>query len=90
MTWRHGAVKGGEEQPQAVASRFQKTAGSTVISLMEGSILLQREGADLCAIEMQENLASLSSDTETIRSYLGDVYADVLATVYGEELPAYE
>ncbi|MBN2800891.1 MAG: hypothetical protein JXX28_17270 [Deltaproteobacteria bacterium] len=90
VSWRHGAGKGSEERPAAVASRFQKTDGSPVISLLEGSILITEEGPALTSVELVEHLASLSSDTGTIQDYLGDLYADVLATVRGEPLREYD
>lgn len=89
VTWRHAAVEGTESEPEKTAARWQKTEGSPVITVLEGSAVAWEVADGVTALELQENLESIQSDTHTIASYLTDLFGSVRATVHGEPLPEY-
>jgi len=89
-TWRHGVVEGTEEDAVLTATRWQKTDGSDVIYVMEGSMVATRVDDEVTSLELIEHLSSLQSDHGTIQAYLRDFHADLLAVVHDEPLQSFE
>lgn len=90
-TWRHGVVTGTPEAPELVAIRWQKTDGSTILRLIEGSIVLSPAGdGDVTEIELVYRVDALASGVEDYSRYVNDVYADARALLHGEPLPTFE
>jgi hypothetical protein len=90
VTWRHGLVTGTADAPELVAIRFQKTDGSTLISLIEGSILLRpaNDGA-ATEVELVYHASAASSGVPEYTEYMQDLYDDAVAVVHGDPLPVY-
>jgi hypothetical protein len=85
LTWRHGEV-----EPGVAAVRWQKTEGSALIELLEGSITLTGD-EETTAIEIVEHLGSpAQDDIESMELYLTDLHASVVAYTNGEDLPTYD
>lgn len=89
VTWKQSAVLGTEDAPEIVGIRFQKTFGSTVIEELRGSVLLEQIEPDVTEVQMVEHLRAFSGGNDTLESYLGDLFASVLARVRGQALPEY-
>jgi hypothetical protein len=90
VTWRMGAVKGSEDRPEEVVARFDKTAGTAFIDVLQGSVDLVADG-DETRIELEQELdATLGGEDERIAAYLADLNASVWAVCSGEPLPTYD
>jgi len=88
VTWRHGVVTGTLDAPELVSIRWQKTEGSTLISRIEGSILLRPVGdGSITEIELVYHTRSVGAGVAEQRLYLEDVYNNVVALAHGEPLP---
>ncbi len=90
VTWRHGDVDGDPEVVEELGTRWQKTYGSEVIDLLRGSIRTTRVDADNTALEIVFHQRSLQDDSPIMHAYLDDLFADIRASVRGNELPAYD
>jgi hypothetical protein len=90
VTWRHGIVEGTAEEPQLISIRWQKTEGSTLISLIEGSILLRPAcGGAATDVQLAYHASAAASSLSDYERYMGDIYNDAVATVRGEELQSF-
>lgn len=87
VTWRHGVAEGTLDAPTLVAARFQKTAGSTVIGDLEGSIVLTEIEPGVTEIAIIEYLRALASDHANIEAFLRDMFAELVILSHGGELP---
>lgn len=87
-TWRHGVVEGTADAPELIAIRWQKTDGSTAISVIEGSILLRPVGAGaVTEVELVYHVRTLGADRDTQLRYLNDVFTNAVALAHGDPLP---
>ncbi|MEQ8722906.1 MAG: hypothetical protein RID81_16560 [Sandaracinaceae bacterium] len=90
VTWRHGVVTGTVEEPELVAIRWQKTNGSTLIRIIEGSLVLRPVGdGSVTEVELAYHASATGASLDTYVRYMGDIYDDAVATVHGEALPTY-
>jgi hypothetical protein len=91
MTWAHKITEGSPQAPKRIIIRYQKTWGSNVIPLYEGSIELEEIGDKVTSISWVQHLESISGDdSKRTKNYLIDVYKSVLAFVHDEPLPVYK
>lgn len=93
LTWRSGVVEGTAEQPTITATRWQKTWGSSVIGLLEGSVVCRRVTDDVTELQIQYHLNAFGQGYETVEDYLTKYYASILLLAHGtppEELPPHE
>lgn len=89
VTWRHGIVLGPNERPDITAHTFQKTFGTTFISLMRGSIVATRIDDNTTELQLVEHISAASGGSDNIMQFLRDFYANVLAVSHGDPLPTY-
>lgn len=89
LTWRQDVVAGDKSDPTAIAARWDKTAGTSHIELLSGSLVARRVDDKTTAIEFIEHLQAMSSGTDEVESYLKDVHASIVARVRGQPLPKY-
>lgn len=87
VTWRHGVVEGTIEEPTLVAARFQKTAGSTVIMDLRGSVVLYAREDGVTEVEIIEYLQAIASDHGNIEGFLRDMFAELVIRSHGGDLP---
>ena len=91
VTWRHGVVTGTAEVPELVSMRWQKTNGSTLISVIEGSILLRPAGdGSVTEVELVYHASAAGSGPDTYARYMQEVYNDAVAITHGNELATFE
>ncbi len=91
VTWRHGLIEGTAEAPELVSIRWQKTEGSTLISRIEGSILLRPAGdGSITEVELVYHASAAGSDTDTYARYMNDVFNDAVAVTHGLPLPTFD
>jgi len=90
VTWRHGLVAGTDEAPELVSIRWQKTNGSTLISVIEGSLLLTPacDGA-ATELELVYHASAAGSGTDTYLRYQRDIFEDAVAVTHGRPLPTF-
>jgi len=88
LRWRHDVVEGSAEQPLLTASRWQKTFGSSAITLLEGSLVLQPlEGhPEITEVRYQYHLDAVSQGHETIEAYLAVIFERLRQRSHGETL----
>ena len=91
VTWRHGLVEGTAEAPELVAIRWQKTDGSTLISVIEGSLILRPAGdGSVTELELAYHASATGAGLDSFTQYMRDVYDDAVAVTHGDPLPTYE
>ncbi len=86
VTWRFGHV--GEDG--WLAARWRKTFGTSLISRLEGSVIVRPVDDELSEIEVVEQIDAAASGEEQIAHFVGDLHARIVARVHGQELPTYE
>jgi hypothetical protein len=85
LTWRQGAV-----DDDIAAIRWQKTEGSSLVEVLEGSVVLEQQG-DVTAVEIVQHLGTpAANDVENMQAYLEDLHRSVVAWTRGDELPTYD
>lgn len=90
VTWRHGLVEGTAEEPELVAIRWQKTDGSTLVSIIEGSLVLRpTEDGSATEVELAYHASATGASTATYERYMRDVYDDAVAQTHGDPLPTF-
>ena len=87
VTWRHGVVEGTLETPRLVSARWQKTAGSSAIDDLQGSILLREVEPGVTEIAIIEYLRAIASGHENIESFLRDMFSELVILAHGGTLP---
>ncbi len=86
-TWVHEVQQGTPAQPERVVAQWDKTAGTTFIDLLAGSLeLTPTDDPQVTEISMVSHLDAALRDDETIATYLRDYYDDLLDTVHGRPL----
>ena len=90
VEWRHGAVSGSAEEPEAVGGRWQKVEGTTFITTLQGSFALYEVDEAITQVEFIEHLSALQSSEEDIVNFFTDMYAEVVSIAHGDGLPAAE
>ena len=87
-SWRLGVREGTIDQPTLVGGRWQKTNGTTYVSLLEGSVQAQAVDANTTEIEFIEHLKSFNGPERAIQT-IQDYYDSVVARVHGQPLPRF-
>lgn len=90
-TWRHGVVAGSEAAPELVVIRWQKTDGSTILRLIEGSLVLRPAGdGRVTELDLVYRVDALAAGVSDFRRFVDDVLRDARALLHGEPLPTYD
>lgn len=89
ITWRAGVVEGTSDEPRVVAARYQKTYGSTFISLLAGSVVARPIDPTTTEVEIVRHIKSTGSGAADAQMYLQDCFDSIVARVHGRPLPRY-
>jgi len=89
IRWDQGVVEGEREAPEVVGIRFEKVEGSSLIDLMIGSVVLLGQDDGTTGVEFEERLDAATTGEDEVAAFIGDLYADLLAFVRGQDLPEY-
>ncbi len=87
LTWREGVVAGTEADPTAVSVVYQKTAGSTFVSMMEGSIQLVAVTPQVTELQFAQRMNATETSSANIASWTNELFGSVVAYVHGQPLP---
>jgi hypothetical protein len=87
VTWREGVVAGSEESPTQVSVVYEKTSGSSFVSLMEGSIQLISVTPGVTELQFAQRLNATDTDSTNIASWTNEMFLSVIAQVNGQPLP---
>jgi hypothetical protein len=87
LTWREGAVAGTEGDPSQVSVVYEKTFGSSFVSIMAGSIELISVNAGVTELQFVQHMNATDTDSGTIASWTNELFASVVAQVHGKSLP---
>lgn len=90
LTWRSDVVEGTIEEPSITATKWQKTFGSTAITLLEGSVVCREVEPGVTELEIQYHLDALGSGHDTIEAYLTGYFDSIVALAHGRPLPIQE
>ena len=88
--WLHELQEGELDAPDLALVVMEKVDGTNIIKLMAGSFLIRQVEPGVTELEMIMHLDAPRVDEQTAVSYLQDVHTDVVATVHGKALPAYD
>ena len=89
VNWRFGTVEYENEEPSLISGTFQKTYGTTFISLMRGSILLRRVDDTTSEVEFIEQINAATGGGDEIEAFIRDYSAEIILVSNGEPLPTY-
>jgi hypothetical protein len=89
ITWNQAVGEGTMTAPTVVSGRFVKTAGSTFLSLVEGSFVLRVVDANTTEFDLVEREDAVGQDEMSLGQFVRDFYASIVATVHGQPLPMY-
>jgi hypothetical protein len=87
LTWREGVVAGTEGDPSQVSVVYEKTWGSSFVSLMEGSIQLVYVTPTVTELQFVQRMSATDTNSGTIASWTNEMFASVVAQVHGQPLP---
>lgn len=90
LTWIEGATAGTADAPEEVGIRWSDTGGSELVKVLDGSVQLLPADDGVTEVDLIEHLGTIGSGAEDIQAYFEDLYASVLASVDGEDLPTWE
>jgi len=90
LTWIEGATAGSADDPEEVGIRWSKTGGSDLVKVLDGSAQLLPADDGVTEVQLIEHLDTPGSGSEDIQAYFEDLYASVLASVAGEDLPTWD
>lgn len=86
-TWRHGVVEGTLDAPEQIAARYQKTWGSTYITMLQGSFVAKEIDDGVTQIEMIEQIDAFAQDSETASNTLRNYFKSIVALAHDKPLP---
>ncbi|MCO4746151.1 MAG: hypothetical protein KC912_15245 [Proteobacteria bacterium] len=87
ITYRGDVAAGNKETPERFAIRFQKTEGSSLIDLQEGSIVLNVIEDGITEFQFIERLRAPQTSTDDPLAYGQDMHESLVALAAGGELP---
>jgi len=90
VNWRFGTVEVDNDEPTLISGTFQKTFGTTFISLMRGSIILRRIDDNTSEVEFIEHISAATGGGDDIESFIRDYYDETILVSNGEPIPIYE
>ena len=90
VEWRQGVWEADDEDRLSVAARFQKVEGSSLIELIEGSVVLAEAEAEVTRFELISHHKSIGYTADELELKATDLYDSVVAFSHGEPLPTYE
>lgn len=85
LAWRHGQT--GET---TWGTRWQKTEGESLITLIEGSVVTAQVAEQAVEVQFVYHLEAALTSTEDTESYVSDFYASILASAHGQPLPTWQ
>lgn len=80
---------GSPDVPTAMIVAYQKVFGSSLISVLRGSVIARRIDDNTTSLELVRHIKSVASGRADAAQYLQDFFASVLARVNGRPLPTY-
>lgn len=89
LAWRFGVLDGTAAAPLTLEARYQKTYGTTFITLLAGSVVARAVTDNVTLLDMVRELKSAGSGADDMEQYLRDFTASVTARVHGQALPGY-
>lgn len=87
LTWIHDIVEGSVENPRVGATRWQKTAGTSAVSLLEASLITTRVNDEVTRVEWQYHMAAAFRGPPLIMSIIQDYYDSIVEVAHGRPLP---
>ena len=87
IDWRLGLNE--TASPRVALGRYQKTNGTTFITLLAGSVQARQVEANVTELELVRHIKSSGSGAVDAEQYLRDYYANILARVRGQALPTF-
>lgn len=88
LCWRHEVIEGTDDAPLVTASRWQKVWGTSVIRVLEGSLVARPHPDDptITELEYQYHLDGVMGSAERIESYLSVIYSRLRDDAHGIQL----
>jgi hypothetical protein len=83
--WRHALVHGTDAAPTLTTTRWQKVWGTSVIRVLEGSLVAHPNAIDptITELEYQYHLDAVMGSAQRIESYLGVIYSRTRDDAHG-------
>ncbi len=89
LAWRLAVVTGTDTAPQVFVAVYQKTYGTSFITLLAGSVVATAINPGVTQLDMVRQLDAQGSGADDLQQYLMDLTASITATVHGMSLPNY-
>jgi hypothetical protein len=87
LTWREGVYGGSESSPTTVSVVYEKTFGSSFVTMMRGSIELQAITPNVTELQFAQRLDATATDSTNIATWTNEMFASIQARVHGQPLP---
>jgi hypothetical protein len=90
VTWRAGVVDGTQADPKQVNMRGGKTAGSSLVEVLEESEEAHYIDDNTIEVGLIRHAKGVSVSSKDVVQYVNDCYASIKAKVNGQPLPTWK
>jgi len=87
LTFREGLVSGTKDAPTAVSVVYEKTFGSSLITMMKGSIEVTSVDENTSELIFAQRMIATQTSADNIAAWTRSIYGSVVAQVHGQPLP---
>jgi hypothetical protein len=88
-SYRLAPLVGTVESPREVVLWYQKTFGTSFITILRGTVVARPLDDETVELEHVRHIKSSGAGAEDARTYLDDTFNSVVARVHGRPLPRY-
>lgn len=89
LTWRFGITEGNDDAPREAVATWQKTWGTTFISILRGSVVAREVAPGVTEVAIVEHINAAERGPETIEPYIRDYFANLVEVSHGRPVPTY-
>ncbi|MBL8604563.1 MAG: hypothetical protein JNK72_21735 [Myxococcales bacterium] len=89
MDYRFAVYDGPVGTPTSYIVRYQKVWGSSLLSVLRGSVILRESAPGVSSLELVRHIKAVAAGRTDAEQYLRDFYASVRARIQGMPLPTY-
>jgi hypothetical protein len=87
VTWAGGTLPGAAQPPEQYNFAYQKTDGTSLIQVMEGSIVARRVTAGVTSLEIVRHINAPTEDGSSARDWIVEFYTALKEQVHGQPAP---
>jgi hypothetical protein len=89
ITFNEDVGEGTANAPTVVSLHFDKTAGTSFLQLVAGSVVLRAVDSNVTSVEFLERENAVGQDQNSLAQFIQDFFASAVAAAHGQPLPTY-